>query len=193
MKINLSGAKNVKVFGLMGLIVLVIIFMIVAFGNSYFNSPSIGRIITSNAVREISPTLLTVEGKTFSFSYPSSFQPGQSKSLSESDIEKFAYVTSDISPWNLNIQVRKLSGGLITSDSSYNLRKANPDTYTEQVITLNSNIAHIMASNAGGYSKIAFIIHNNIDANISLMSNSSADSEKMDAVLIQIISSWKWL
>lgn len=177
----------------MGLIVLVLIFMIVAFGNSYFNSPSIGQIFTSNTVREISPTLLTVEGKTFSFSYPSSFQPGQTRPLTKGDVEKFTFVSPSLSPWNLSIQIRELSDGLITSDGSYNLRKTNPDTYTEQIITLNSNKAYIMTSNTGGYSKIAFVIHNNIDANIILTSSSSADSEKMDAVLIQIISSWKWL
>lgn len=193
MKINLTGTKKIKVLGLIVFGVLVLIITILSFGNNYFNSPSTGQIITSDAVKEVSPTTLTVEGITFSFSYPSTFQPSQTRPLTNGDVEKFTFVSPSLSPWNLSIQIRELAGGQISNDGSYNLRKTNPDTYTEEIVTLNSNKAYIMTSNTGGYNKVAFIVHDNIDANISLQSGSSADSEKMDAVLNQIISSWKWL
>jgi len=184
-----------KVYRLILLVVVIVILLFILFSitKNYFNSPAVGTInsLTTNATK--TTTLLTAEGKTFSFSYPSSFLPGPSKPLSTGDVEKFSFITTNQSPWNLNIQIRKLAGGQISNDGSYNLRKTYPDIYTEQVVTLNLNTAYIMASNTGGYNKVVFMVNGNIDANISLLSGSSADSPKMDAVLNQIISSWKWL
>ena len=179
----------------MGSIVLILIVILIAISRQYFNSPSAGTVSTKTVqtTTKASDTTLTIEGKTFSFSYSSVFQPTTASSLASNDIEKFSFVTFQSSPWNLSIIVSNLPTGRVENDGSYNLRKTNPDIYTEQVVSFNSNTMHIMTSNSGGYNKVVFIGHGNIEAVITLTSNSSADSLIMDRALNQILSSWKWL
>ena len=155
-----------KVYRLILLVVVIVIllFILLAITKNYFNSPSVGTINTLTTRATTTTSLLSAEGKTFSFSYPSSFLPGQSKQLSKGDVEKLSFITTDQSPWNLDIQIRQLAGGQISNDGSYNLRKTNPDIYTEQVVKLNSNTAYIMASNTGVYNKVVFIVNGKIDA-----------------------------
>lgn len=184
-----------KVYRLLLLVVIIVILLFILFSitKRYFNSPSVGTINSTTTNTPKATSLLSAEGKTFTFSYDSAFRPVQSDSLGSGDVEKFNYVAMQTSPWNLGIQIRNLASGQISNDGSYNLRKTNPKVYTEQLVTLNSNVAYIMTSNAGGYNKTAFIVHKNLDAAITLTSNSSADSQKLDDALNQILFSWQWL
>lgn len=194
-KINLVGAKNLKVYGLIGSIVLILIVILIAISRQYFDSPSPGMVSAQivQTTAKASDTSLMVEGKTFSFSYSSVFQPTSASSLAINDIEKFSFVANQSSPWNLSVIISNLPTGRIEDDGSYNYRKTNPKTYTEQAVSFNSNIMHIMTSNTGGYNKVVFIGHGNIEAVIALISNGSADSQKMDLALNQILSTWQWL
>lgn len=159
----------------------------------YLTSPSVGTVSQSTPKSDTKVSTLRFVGQKFSFSYPIYFQPVQSTPVTGSDIEKYAFVTSRTATWNLSVKVTSLSLDSLYSDGSYNLRKTNPQTYMEEVVTLGTNEAHIMSYKDGGYSKVVFLLNSGIDASILLSSSSVLDSSKMDDILNQIITSWKWL
>ncbi len=135
---------------------------------------------------------LTADGKTFSFSYPNSFHQIPADSLSAQDIEKFSLLSPQTSPWHIDIQIRKLPSGNITDDSSYKLRKLNPQQYAEQVVTINGNDMYVLTDITGGYNKIVFTVDTGRIASIAVTSNSATDSNQLDLALNQVIKTWKW-
>ena len=193
MKLNLNRSKDYKYYGLLGLIILITLIIMVSISRDYLASPSIGTVSQSEQVASKKISLLSFEGKRFSFSYPNYFLPSDSSPANGSDIEKYSFVASQTATWNINIRVFSLSQPSLAYDPSYNFRKTNPQTYSEEVVTLGTNEAHIMTTGGGGYSRVVFLINGNIDASILLSSSSSLDSAKMDATLNQMIASWKWL
>ena len=193
MKIRLSRAKDYKKYGLFGVVILILVLMIFSVIKDYFSSPSQGVVSESAQETKTKVNLLGFVGKKFSFSYPSFFQPLQTSAVDGSDIEKYSFAAPQTATWNINIKVSVLSQPTLANDPSYNLRKTNPQDYTEEIVKLGNNEAHIMTSTGGGYSKVAFLINDSIDASIVLSSSSSLDSAKLDIVLNQIIASWKWL
>ncbi len=193
MKINIRLVKDYKKFGLFGLLILIMLLMIVSISKDFFNSPSVGVVEETKVVSANRLTLISFEGKNFSFSYPNLFQPIESSPVNGSDIEKYAFVANQAAMWNLDIKISSISQADLKYDGNYNLRKTNPQTYTEEVKTLGNNKAHIMTDSAGGYNKVVFLLNSKIDATILLSSSSSLDSTRMDAALYQMIASWKWL
>ena len=193
MKFSLSRAKEYKKYWLFGLVILVLLIMILSIGKDYLSSPSVGSVTQAAPETTKKQSLLGFVGKKFSFSYPSYFQQLQSSAVDGSDIEKYAFAANQTATWNINIKVSTLSQPTLNNDPSYNLRKTYPQTYTEEIVKLGANEAHIMSSNGGGYSKVVFLINGSIDASILLSSSSSIDSAKMDASLNQMITSWIWL
>lgn len=193
MKISLSRAKDYKKYGLFGVVILILVLMIFSVVTDYFSSPSQGVISQSAQEKSTKVNLLGFVGKKFSFSYPNYFQPLQTSAVDGSDIEKYAFAATQTTTWNINVRVSTLSQPTLANDPSYNLRKTNPQTYSNEVVILGNNKAHIMTYTGGGYSKVVFLINDSIDASIVLSSSSSLDSAKMDIVLNQIIASWKWL
>ena len=168
--------------------------MMISVSKDYFNSPSVGVIENNKATTPANQLrLLAFQGKTFSFSYPNYFKPIQSSSVDGSDIEKYAFANTKTTTWNLNIKITTLSQASLSYDGSYNFRKTNPRTYSEEIVTLGGNEAHILSSNEGGYNKVVFLINGKLDADIALNSSSSKDNSSMDAALNEIIASWKWL
>lgn len=187
--------KNLKlrtkvIFGGFAVIIIALVFLIKA-----LNGPATGTITNTPEAVVPSVSTLTATGKTFSFEYLSSFHQIKNDVLGPLDVEKLSLTNPQTNPWHLDITIRKLPSGNLSDDGSYNLRKLNSQTYSEQTVTYRDNTFYIMTDGTGGYSKVAFLLNKakGLDANISMTSASVSDTSKIDQAYTQVLSTWKWL
>ncbi len=175
-------------------LVIILLFIVGGIGiNRSMSGPSSGDVSASKPIDSVSIKTLSVEGKTFSFQYPDVFVPTPENSLSANDIEKMSFVYRKESPWNLDISIRSMPSGNLIDDSSYAIRVADKEKYSDQVSTYAGGEIHIVTDISGGYNKVAFIPQARMIAYVSLRSLSGADNISLNKALNQILTTWKWL
>src|SRR5258708_1440660 len=139
--------KKIIVFIIIIVVVLTAVILLV----ESLNKPAQGVISTPQAAAPPTVAYLSESGKTASFQYPTTLHKAKADVLSSGDLEKFAYVSLQVPPWNLNIQIRKLPSGALVDDGSYNLRKTHPEQYHEQKTVINGQNISIMSDQNAGY------------------------------------------
>ena len=157
------------------------------------NSPAQGVVhqtVVADASAKVTPPL-KVEGKAVIFEYPASLEKIKPDTLSPGDIEKFLFTMPTHHAWSLAIQVKSLAGGTLTGDSGYNLRKQNPQQYTEQVSVVNGMTISVMSDKSGPYNQVAFIPHGNLVAEVALSGTDSSDTSSQK-IFDTVIDTWQW-
>lgn len=133
-----------------------------------------------------------IKTKTVAFKYPSQLQKIKADNLAAGDIEKFLFSYPQHGSWSLAILVKKLPGGALAADGNYNLRKQNPEQYTEQTRTINGATVSVMTDHVGSSGQVAFMPHANMVAELAL-SGSESGSDESQAIFNTVLNSWQWL
>ena len=161
------------------------------------DSPSEGviktRQVASAAPRQGPGALMKIHGKTVSFQYPHTLYRTKADVLTAGDVEKFSFVNPTVPPWDLDIQIRTLPSGQLADDGSYNLRLHHPEQYVEQKLTINGALVSIMSDQTASFSKVAFLTHNGLVAEIALTSTDTANTDQLQSALLTVIQTWHWL
>ena len=188
--------RSKKTWFTLGLVLLLVISVGLIAKN--LSSPSQGtiKVASKTTVQPKGPDeAVRIDGKTISFSHPSRFHQGNQLTLDAADIEKYALLNPQTIPQNITIQVRKLPSGNLSDDSSYNLRKLYPNKYIAETKTINGNSVVIMSEPGAGFSKVAFLTHNGLEAVVASTSSSTStvDAAGMQSALDKILGGWQWL
>jgi len=154
------------------------------------NKPATGTIGTPETPQPPSNAPITVIGKTVTFQYSSLLQRVTPDKLTTGDVEKFLFIEPQSTGWTLAIRVKNLPSGSLANDGDYNLRKQNPQQYTEEKQTINSMTISIMSDQSGTHNKVAFIPHGTLLAELAL-SGSPGDATSQQ-LFNDILQSWRW-
>jgi len=132
-------------------------------------------------------------GKYISFDYPAGLNVYPSQ-VTGPELEVFNFSAQDVETWFLGIEVSTTRFGKLTDSSSYTYRKNTPTVYHETQETLNGQLVTIMTdTTVGGFSKVAFILHGNTLATISLQGDDSSGVAPLQTTFSMILMSWHWL
>jgi hypothetical protein len=136
----------------------------------------------------------TVHGTYATFMYPTSLAPQAGQQLASGpELATYSYGYRDIESWDLAISINHLAEPILTDDSGYGLRAEDPSRYHETTMTLGHNTFVIMTdTSAGGFSKVAFLLHGTTDADISLYGDDQAGQATLMATFNMVLRSWNW-
>lgn len=187
--------------GLNCLLVIAIIGVAVKTTITILSQPSSGTITTpqqsvataqtASASINMTPAVQTCPYATYE--YPSGMTTQASNPNVGPTLANFNYVYKDIESWNLAVAVNSDPTGQVASDSGYQYRKENPNIYQASQITVDGQTVPIMTDiTAGGFSKVAYLIHGSYLATVSLLGDDSSGSAPLQATLSMILNSWKW-
>ncbi len=186
--------KRSKRFWVITAIFIVVLVLVLLVAKN-LTDPSEGVVIESKKStakvinREIS---VRTDGKTVSFSRPAKFKEMPTPELSSQDVEKFNYLNPETISQNLTIQIRKLPSGVLSNDSSYNLRKINPAKYKIETKEINGNTFVIFTDVDGGYNKVAFTTKNGLEANIAITTSNASAVEDINKTFDKVLGRWEW-
>ncbi len=178
-----------------GSIILVVCIGIIGF-SILANAPTKTSVIVSrkDASPQYSLNLMpvVVENRYFNFDYPA-IMTASPTSLVSGEVAAYTFVHHDIATWNLAIEVAPDPSGLLSSNSGYEYRKMNPQIYQESVVTIHNQPIHIMTDTTyGGFSKIAFFVHDNYQAAVSLYGDDTNGLNALNDTFNMILNSWQW-
>ena len=176
------------------IIAAVVIFEIV----SKLNKPAQGLVSnptsaqSAQAVIDLIPT--PGGGRYASFSYPSIMQQVANSKLITPVIAIYNYSYRDVESWKLAIEVLQIPSGQLTDNNSYQTRKLNPQQYQESHETINSQMIDVMTDKTvGGFSKVAFLVHGQYQATISLYGDDPSGVDILQKTFDMALGNWHWL
>jgi hypothetical protein len=178
--------------------VIILVCLIIAGAVHIVNRPVNARIITPptpvSAQTTPPPQLVSVSGTYANFSYPGSLHPmANAPDISGSELASYNYLKTDVETWHLAIMITQLRSPSLTSDTNYTIRKDNPAVYQQSTVTYGTNTFTVMEdTSADGFAEVAFILHGNMDATISLVGNSVSSTSGLDTAFQQVLQSWQW-
>jgi hypothetical protein len=162
-----------------------------------FNKPVSATAFTTignNVSASTIPQMVSVSGTYASFVYPGTLQ--QMTGLdgpTGGELAVYNYKKPDVVSWHLAITITRLNEPVLTSDGAYLLRKSHPEQYQSSTATYGSNTYTIMTdTQASGFSKVAFALHGDISADISLTGDDSSDGSTLTQTFQQVLQSWQW-
>ena len=177
---------------------LVLICLIAVLSVHLVNKPVSAPIITTNNPAPTTaappPQLVKVDGTYANFSYPSSMRTMTNAQTPTSPVlDSYNYLKTDILTWHLAIAISHLNTPSLNDDSSYVFRKNNPTEYQESTVTYGDNTFIVMTDvQAEGFSEVAFSLHGNMDATISLLGDDPNGDSGLDTTFQQVLQSWDW-
>ena len=158
--------------------------------------PVKAHIITAASVSNPPPAaLVSVNGTYASFSYPGSLTPAQNaQGATGNELAVYSYTKPDVQTWHLNITINNLQQPTLTADSNYLLRINDPTRYQSNTETISGNTFAIMTdTQVGGFSEVAFTLHNGVSADISLTGDDSSGGTTLATVFQEVLNTWDWL
>jgi hypothetical protein len=181
-----------------GSIIIAIVLVIVIVAE--LNKPAQGTI-SGNRSGTLQQTAAPIDltptpggGRYVSFNYPAALEQTVSSQLVTPDVASYDYTYHDIESWNLEIVVFTNPSGQLTNDSPYTYRKAHPDIYQESQASFNNQAVDIMTDKtAEGFSKVAFLIHGQYQATVSLYGDDAAGPGYLQTSYNMVLNSWHWL
>ncbi len=157
------------------------------------NMPAQGIVTQHNQdAGQNSEQLMSVNGKTATFKYPISLQKIKPDTLAVGDVEKFLFSDTEHKGRSLAIRVKELPGGVLAQNGDYNMRKQNPQQYTEQTLTVNGAMVSIMTDINSMHDKVAFMPHDQLIAEVAFSGGESSDTQSQ-AIFTTVLNSWQWL
>lgn len=140
------------------------------------------------------PTLAHAQGSYASFSYPSTYSKAAASPPAGTMVEAFALANRGaVPPADIDVSILQLPSGQLADDGSYHYRQVDPSKYRPETWTIAGASVPIMDDTSGGYAKVAFLVHGQLVAEISVSCTSSADSTTLDNDLKIVITNFKWL
>jgi hypothetical protein len=165
--------------------------------SSIINTPSQGIIYAPNNSQPVqssinlAPKLLT--GKYATFNHPTGLTQVANNKIVTPVVATYNFSYRDIETWDLAIDIILVPSGKLTDNSSYQVREINPATYQQSQLNLNNHIITVMTDrSASGYSKVAFLVHGQYQATISLYGDDASGFKYLDLTLNMVLSSWHW-
>lgn len=189
--------RRIKILTSIVLVVAVAIIVIII-ADHFMNTPSNGSInVGTGSLTTVSPINMTpklVTTSYVSFDYPSGMKVAVAQQPSPPVLGNYDYSFKDFESWQLNISIISVPHGLLSNNSAYQLRKANPETYQETHEVLGSNNVDVMTDvTSSGFSKVAFLVDGPYQATISLEGNDQSGTSSLEATFNMVLSSWHWL
>lgn len=161
------------------------------------NQPVSGVITTSNNPAKtgydinLKPKKIT--GKYVSFSYPAGLAPKKTASATAPNVETFDFSAHDVTTWLLAVNVSVLKGGTLSGDSGFTYRQANPGTYQESHLTVNSQPVDVMTDKTANFSKVAYLIHGPQLVTVSLYGDDAQGTQSLQTSFMMVLNSLRWL
>lgn len=148
-------------------------------------------VASTNAPFNMDP--VAVHNTYANFTYPAGMVPMKTQLPSGHEVALFSYSHRDIESWQLAITINTLPNSTLTDDSGYLFRKNNPSRYQQSTANIHATPILIMTdTQAGGFSKVAFLAHGTLSADISLYGDDSTGTDVLTKAFNQVLSSWHW-
>jgi hypothetical protein len=129
-----------------------------------------------------------------SFNYPAALSQVVGGETIAPTLVNYDYSYRDIESWNLEIIIYTNPSGNLTNDSPYTYRQLHPAIFQESKTTINHQPVDIMTDKtAAGFGKLAFLIHGQYQATISLTGNDANGVDDLQATFNMVLNSWRWL
>jgi hypothetical protein len=137
---------------------------------------------------------IVVHGTYANFTYPSLLSPLKYKQApSGSELAIYTYTKEDIQSWQLVITINTLHQAALSSDTGYALRLNQPSRYHATTINDGKNTFVIMTdTQATSFSKVAFALHGNMSADISLYGDDPLGDASLANTFREVLRSWQW-
>jgi hypothetical protein len=164
-----------------------------------FNRPAQGTISTTNGTEQPAQAGIDlrpepISGTYVSFSYPRGLTRTADSKLIGPVVAMYNFSHHDVESWNLAIEILVIPSGQLADNNSYQLRKINPNTYQESHITVNNQLIDIMTDKtAGGFSKVAFLVHGQYQATVSLYGDDANGLGDLQSTFTMVLGTWHWL
>jgi len=150
-------------------------------------------VVTAEKASNNMGKMVSVSGSYAQFSYPSLFTPLPPQSLSGNVVASYGYERRTQIPWQLNITINFLAADEVGNDSAYNAAIHNPTRYSSSSEMANGSTVTVMTdTTSDGYDKVAFLFRGSYSVDISLNSNDASDAAQQQAILNEVIQSWRW-
>jgi len=181
------------------LIIVVIIIGVIYHEMSNINKPSIGVVTNPTSAQQTAGlsfnfTPTTVTGTYISFAYPKVLSVDTATQKPQYPIlESYVYKYKDIESWLLAVTVTDLQSDSLKADSSYYARLLNPAEYQLSTVTVHNNTFQVMTdTQAVGFSKVAFLLHNNMAVDISLTGNDDLGTTNLQKTFNIVLGNFNW-
>jgi len=180
-------------------IIVVVIIGIIYYGMGNVNKPSIGVVTNPTPAQQAAGlsfnfTPHAVTGSYISFAYPKLLSVDTTAQKPQYPIlESHVYKYNDTGSWLLAIAVTDLQSDSLKADSSYYARLLNPTEYRLSTVIVKNNSFQVMTdTQAVGFSKVAFSLHNNMSADISLNVNDDSGTANPQKAFNIVLGSFIW-
>jgi hypothetical protein len=137
------------------------------------------------------PTL--INGEYVSFDYPKGMRVVPKNSIGSPVVSVYDFSYNDIESWDLAISIFLVPSGKLSDNNAYQLREMNSAEYTQSTQVINGQSIIIMTDNTiGYYNKVAFLVHGQYQATISLSGDDQDGNTNLIKTLNMILNSWTW-
>ena len=179
-------------FGLTAIIVIAVGIFVV---KQLSNGPAVGTVLPSNApavtVVKSAIEMTPVAGKTASFARPSLFALLQAEPAAQPILESYRFMHKDIQTSQLSVTILRVDAA--GADSSLQLRRSQPQNYTESTAVNSSNSFVIMTNtSAGKFDQVAYTIHGGMAGEIALSGSDQAGGNQLEEEFTKVLNSWTW-
>jgi hypothetical protein len=178
--------------------ILIVVFVINSI-ISNLNSPVSGKVTVGNDTAHPNTTIRVnlkpkLQNGTFvSFYYPTGLSPRPTNNpITAPDLENYTYRVADITSWLLSVNISILKGATLSGDSGYLLRFNDPATYKESTVSANNQSYTVFSDQNAAFSKVAYIIHGNKLASITLSGDDNAGTKPLDTSFMMVLNSLTW-
>jgi hypothetical protein len=186
------------------LLIYPVIIALVIIGVMYYeigiiNKPSIGIVTNPTPAQQgaglsLNFTPSPVTGTYISFAYPKLFAVDKATQKPQDPIlASYVYQYNDTGSWLLAITVTDLQSDSLKADSSYYARLLNPTEYQLATVAVKNNTFQVMTdTQAAGFGKVAFSLHNNMSADISLTGYDDLGTANLQKAFNIVLGSFSW-
>lgn len=165
--------------------------------SAFFASPAQGVIYAVNAAL-FSQANLDMTPQVFvdnyaSFSYPKGLTTVAPSRFGPPVVAIYDLTYRDIQTWRLAVSIVRIPSGNLSDNNAYQFRRINPAKYAESHVHLNGQNVTIMTdTTAGGFSQVAFLVHGQYQAVVSLYGDDPRGTEGLQTTFSMILGSWRW-
>jgi hypothetical protein len=194
MSVMSKQLRRVGIGTVIAIVVLLVVFEII----SKLNQPAQGVISAPSSAQlaEVSLNLTPTPGggRYASFNYPAALNQTASGKLVTPVVAAYEYSYRDVESWNLAIDILLIPSGQLTDNNSYQVRKINPQQYQESHVTVNNQSIDVMTDKTvSGFSKVAFLIHGQYQATVSLYGDDPSGVGDLQSTFNMVLDTWHWL
>lgn len=166
--------------------------------SAFFASPAQGVIYAVNAALfsqnnlDMTPSVFVDDYATFS--YPKGLTTVAPSKFGPPVVAVYNLTYRDIQTWRLAVSIVRVPSDSLYDNNAYQFRKINPSKYAESQLRINGQNVRIMTdTSASGFSQVAFLVHGQYQAIISLYGDDPRGTSGLESTFTMILSSWHWL